>query len=67
MDDTTLINAWFSKNVQSSKMPDGYATEVIVPHTEQYAWKYSRYDVVFVIYHQGNLVRHDRKEEQIVI
>ena len=36
-------------------MPDGYATEVIVPHTEQYAWKYSRYDVLFGIYHQDNL------------
>ena len=36
-------------------MPDGCATEVIVPHTELYAWKYSRYDVVFGIYHQDNL------------
>ena len=34
MDDTTLINVRFSKKVLSSKMPDGYATEVIVPHTE---------------------------------
>ena len=33
-DDTTLINLWFGKIVQSSKMPDGYATDVIVPHTE---------------------------------
>ena len=36
-------------------MPDGYATEVIVPPTELYAWKYSRYDVVFGIYHHDNL------------
>ena len=36
-------------------MPDGYATEVIVPHTEQYAWKYSRHDVVFGLYHKDNL------------
>ena len=34
MDDTTLINVWFSKQVQSSKMPDCYATEMIVPHAE---------------------------------
>ena len=34
VDDTTLINILFSEKVQSSKMPDGYATEVIVPQTE---------------------------------
>ena len=34
MDGTTLINVWFSEKVQSSKKPDGYATEVIVPQTE---------------------------------
>ena len=33
MDEPTLINVGFSQKVQSSEMPDGYATEVIVPHT----------------------------------
>ena len=32
-----------------------YAAEVIVPHTESHAWKYSRYDVVLDIYHQDSL------------
>ena len=36
-------------------MSDGYAAVVIVPPTESYAWKYSRYDVVFDIYHQDTL------------
>ena len=34
MDNATLINIRFDKKVQSSIMPDGYATEGIVPHTE---------------------------------
>ena len=34
MGDTTLTNVLFSKKVQSSKIPDGYATEVIAPNTE---------------------------------
>ena len=36
MDDTTLINVRFSQK-KSSKMPNGYATEVIVSHTELFA------------------------------
>ena len=37
MDDTTLINVWLRKYVQSSKKSDVYAAEMIVPHTESYA------------------------------
>ena len=34
---------------KAAKKSDGYATEVIVPHTESYAWTYSRHNVVFDI------------------
>ena len=36
-------------------MSDGFATDVIVPHTEYFAWKYARYNVVFDINHQYSL------------
>ena len=47
MDDTTLISAHSSR---AAKRSDGYAPEVVVPHTESYVWKYFQYDVVFYIY-----------------
>ena len=62
MDGTTLIDVWFIKKSKVAKMSDGYAAELIVPHTEYYAWKHSRFDVVFDIKIVWK-VRHDRKEE----
>ena len=53
MDDTTLINAYASRGVKRS---DGYAPEVVVPHTESYIWKYHIYIYIYIyIYHQDSL------------
>ena len=40
---------------RAAKKSDVYAAEMIVPLTESYAWKYSRYDGAFDTYHQDSL------------
>ena len=52
IDGAALINA---NSPGSAKTFDNYAAEVIVPHIESCAQKYSRVDVVFDIYRQDSL------------
>ena len=66
--DKTLIRVWFSKKKsRAAKKSDGYTSGVIVPHTESYAWKYSKYDVVFEIYHQDSLKSETQQKRRTML
>ena len=58
IDGAALINA---NSPGSAKTFDDYAAEVIVPHIEFCAQKYSRVDVVFDIHRQDSLIGATRQ------